>query len=76
MFSLAYLLSASPDGAILAHVAMHIGAVVYAYGTSIPCHRITEQQSPRLERAAGAPDTGAGILIAALRTMEKQKLRR
>lgn len=36
LFSAAYLLSASPAAPILAHVAMHIAAVVHVYGTSIP----------------------------------------
>jgi hypothetical protein len=36
LFSLAYLLTASPMAPILAHVAMHIAAVVHAHGTSIP----------------------------------------
>lgn len=36
LFSLAYLLSASPTAPVVAHVGMHIAAVVHAYGTSIP----------------------------------------
>lgn len=36
IFTLAYLLSGSPLAPLLAHVAMHIAAAVYAYGTSIP----------------------------------------
>lgn len=36
VFSLAYQLSATPAAPILAHVAMHVAAVVHAYGTSIP----------------------------------------
>jgi hypothetical protein len=36
IFTLAFLLSGSPLAPLLAHVAMHIAAVVHAYGTSIP----------------------------------------
>jgi len=36
IFTLAYLLSGSPLAPLLAHVAMHIAAAVYDYGTSIP----------------------------------------
>lgn len=36
MFSLAYLLSGSPMAPVVAHAAMHVAAVIHAYGTSIP----------------------------------------
>lgn len=36
VFSLAYLLSGSPMAPVLAHAAMHVVAVIHAYGTSIP----------------------------------------
>lgn len=36
VITLAYVLSASPVAPILAHVALHVAAVVHAYATSIP----------------------------------------
>lgn len=36
VFTLAYLASASPLAPLLAHIALHLAAVLHAYGTSIP----------------------------------------
>lgn len=36
VFSLVYVLSGNPLGAIGAHIALHVAAILHAYGTSIP----------------------------------------
>lgn len=70
MFTLAYLLSASPIAPTCAHVAMHVAAVIHAYGASIPLRRITEfllvlctesKKANRLPVRAGQGDDGALI---------------
>ena len=36
VFTLAYLVSGSPAAPVVAHVAMHVAAVLHAFGTSVP----------------------------------------